>query len=117
MLVRSYHKTYDLDCVITNSSNNYGPYQFPEKLIPLVIMKAKRGESIPVYGKGDNVRNWLYVTDNAEALFRVAAKGLSGETYNIGGDQEVQNIAIKLYMMKIGLGKNLLISRGRWCNG
>jgi dTDP-glucose 4,6-dehydratase len=92
MLVRSYHKTYDLDCVITNCSNNYGPYQFPEKLIPLVIMKAKRGESIPVYGKGDNVRDWLYVTDHAEALFRAAAKGLSGETYNIGGDQEVQNI-------------------------
>ncbi len=92
MLVRSYHKTYGLDCVITNCSNNYGPYQFPEKLIPLVIMKATRGESIPVYGKGDNVRDWLYVTDHAEALFKAVVKGVAGETYNIGGDQEIQNI-------------------------
>ena len=92
MLVRSYHKTYGLDCVITNCSNNYGPYQFPEKLIPLVIMKAMKGESIPVYGKGDNVRDWLYVADHAEALYKAAVKGVAGETYNIGGDQEVQNI-------------------------
>jgi dTDP-glucose 4,6-dehydratase len=92
MLVRSYQKTYGLHCVITNCSNNYGPYQFPEKLIPLVIMKAILGESIPIYGKGDNIRDWLYVSDHAEALYKAAVDGVSGETYNIGGDQEVKNL-------------------------
>ncbi len=92
MLVRSYQKTYGLHCVITNCSNNYGPYQFPEKLIPLVIMKAILGESIPIYGKGDNIRDWLYVKDHCEALYKAAVDGVSGETYNIGGDQEVKNL-------------------------
>ncbi len=92
MLVRAYQKTYGLDCIITNCSNNYGPYQFPEKLIPLVILKAKRGETIPVYGKGENIRDWLHVTDHAEALYSAISNGQNGKTYNIGGDQEVRNI-------------------------
>jgi dTDP-glucose 4,6-dehydratase len=79
---------------VTNCSNNYGPYQFPEKLIPVVILKCLRGESIPVYGKGENIRDWLYVTDHAEALYTVVTKGRVGETYNIGGNNERQNIEL-----------------------
>ena len=94
LIVRAYHKTYGMPCVITNCSNNYGPYQFPEKLIPLVTLRATRDESLPVYGKGENVRDWLYVSDHAEALHLVAKHGNPGETYNIGGDQEVQNIEL-----------------------
>ena len=77
---------------MTNCSNNYGPYQFPEKLIPVVILKALRGDPIPVYGKGENIRDWLYVGDHAEALHTVIANGKVGETYNIGGNNERQNI-------------------------
>jgi dTDP-glucose 4,6-dehydratase len=91
-LVRAWHDTYRLPIVLTNCSNNYGPYQFPEKLIPVVILKAIRGDSIPVYGKGENVRDWLYVTDHAKALEQVLTKGRVGETYNIGGDNEQRNI-------------------------
>ena len=91
-LVRAWCDTYGLPVVITNCSNNYGPYQFPEKLIPVVILKAVRGESIPVYGKGENIRDWLYVTDHASALELVLTKGRIGETYNIGGDNEQRNI-------------------------
>ncbi|WP_291841589.1 dTDP-glucose 4,6-dehydratase [Maricaulis sp.] len=92
MLVRAWGQTYKMPIVITNCSNNYGPYQFPEKLIPVVILKALGGESIPVYGAGTNVRDWLYVDDHAEALLTVLEKGELDEIYNIGGDNEAKNI-------------------------
>lgn len=91
-LARAWADTYDLPVLVTNCSNNYGPYQFPEKLIPVVILKALRGEPIPVYGKGENIRDWLYVGDHAEALHTVIAQGKIGETYNIGGNNERRNI-------------------------
>lgn len=91
-LVRAWHDTYGLPIMITNCSNNYGPYQFPEKLIPVVILKCLRGEAIPVYGKGENIRDWLYVEDHAKALTTVLQDGQPGETYNIGGDNERSNI-------------------------
>ena len=94
MLVRAYHHTYGLPTVITNCSNNYGPYQFPEKLIPVVIQSVLQRKSIPVYGDGMNVRDWLYVRDHAEALWQVLTRGTNGETYNIGGDNEWPNIRI-----------------------
>lgn len=90
--VRAWHDTYGLPVLITNCSNNYGPYQFPEKLIPVVILKALCGEPIPVYGKGENIRDWLYVEDHAAALLTVLQKGRIGETYNIGGNNEMRNI-------------------------
>ena len=93
-LVRAWSDTYGLPTLVTNCSNNYGPYQFPEKLIPTVILKCLRGEPIPVYGKGENIRDWLYVTDHAEALYAVLTKGRIGETYNIGGNNERQNIEL-----------------------
>ncbi|MBV9828149.1 MAG: dTDP-glucose 4,6-dehydratase [Alphaproteobacteria bacterium] len=93
-LVRAWHETFGLPTVLTNCSNNYGPFHFPEKLIPLVILKAMHGEAIPVYGKGDNVRDWLYVDDHARALHAVLTRGRPGETYNIGGDGERTNIEI-----------------------
>ena len=91
-LARSWADTYGLPVLVTNCSNNYGPYQFPEKLIPVVILKCLRGEPIPVYGKGENIRDWLYVTDHAEALYTVVTKGRVGETYNIGGNNERTNL-------------------------
>ncbi len=91
-LVRAWGETYRLPVLVTNCSNNYGPYQFPEKLIPVVILKALRGESIPVYGKGENVRDWLHVEDHCRGLRVVLEKGIPGETYNIGGDQERTNL-------------------------
>jgi dTDP-glucose 4,6-dehydratase len=94
MLVRAYHHTYGLDTVITNCSNNYGPYQFPEKLIPVVIQSIMARKSVPVYGDGMNVRDWLYVRDHAEALWQVLRQGKTGETYNIGGHNEWANIRI-----------------------
>ncbi len=93
-LVRAWHKTYGLPVVITNCSNNYGPYQFPEKLIPLVILNALVGKPLPIYGKGDQIRDWLYVDDHARALFRVLTQGKVGEIYNIGGHNEKQNIEV-----------------------
>ena len=93
-LVRAWHATYGLPVVVTNCSNNFGPFQHPEKLIPLVILKALRGESLPVYGQGANVRDWLYVEDHAEALRLVLEKGKPGETYNIGGRSERRNIDV-----------------------
>jgi dTDP-glucose 4,6-dehydratase len=93
-LVRAWHHTYGLPTLATNCSNNYGPYHFPEKLIPLVILRALGGESLPVYGKGDNVRDWLHVEDHAEALTLVLRKGRPGETYNVGGDSERRNIEV-----------------------
>lgn len=93
-LVRAWHKTYGLPIVLTNCSNNYGPYQFPEKLIPLVTLNALAGKPLPIYGKGDQIRDWLYVDDHARALYRVLAQGKVGETYNIGGHNEKQNIEV-----------------------
>ena len=94
MLVKSYMDTYKFPANITNCSNNYGPYQFPEKLIPLMINNALHGKSLPVYGDGKNVRDWLYVDDHAKAIDLVMEKGRLGETYNIGGHNEKQNIEI-----------------------
>ncbi len=91
-LARAWRDTYGLPVIVTNCSNNYGPYQFPEKLIPVVILKCLRGEPIPVYGKGDNIRDWLYVEDHCEALSTVLIRGIPGETYNIGGNNEMKNI-------------------------
>ena len=93
-LVRAWHHTFGLPILITNCSNNYGPYQFPEKLIPVVILKCLAGNPIPVYGKGDNVRDWLFVQDHVEALCTVFEKGAIGETYTIGGNSERQNIEV-----------------------
>ncbi|WP_347137594.1 dTDP-glucose 4,6-dehydratase [Paracoccus sp. SSK6] len=91
-LVRAWHETYGLPVVLTNCSNNYGPYHFPEKLVPVVILKALAGEPIPVYGDGGNVRDWLYVEDHADALMLVLEKGQVGRSYNIGGENEAKNI-------------------------
>lgn len=93
-LVRAWYHTYDFPVLITNCSNNYGPYQFPEKLIPVVILKALQGKDIPVYGTGENVRDWLYVDDHVRALTKVLQAGTVGETYNIGGHNEKQNIEV-----------------------
>lgn len=93
-LARAWQETYGLPVVVTNCSNNYGPYQFPEKLIPVVILKALSGEEIPVYGAGENVRDWLYVDDHADALLTVLQRGEVGRTYNIGGENEARNIDI-----------------------
>ena len=94
MLVRAYHHTYGLETVITNCSNNYGPYQFPEKLIPVVIQSVLARKPVPVYGDGLNVRDWLYVRDHAEALWLVLNRGRAGDTYNIGGRNEWANLHI-----------------------
>jgi len=91
-LVRAWHETYDLPVVLTNCSNNYGPYHFPEKLIPVVILNALHGKPIPIYGKGENIRDWLYVEDHADALLLVLEKGENGRSYNIGGENELRNI-------------------------
>src|SRR5690554_4247902 len=93
-LVRAWRRTYGLPTLITNCSNNYGPYHFPEKLIPLMILNALEGKPLPVYGKGDQVRDWLYVEDHARALYKVVTEGKPGETYNIGGHNEKQNIEV-----------------------
>jgi dTDP-glucose 4,6-dehydratase len=93
-LARAWHRTYGLPVLLTNCSNNYGPYHFPEKLIPLTIQKALAGEPLPVYGAGENVRDWLYVEDHARALRHVLARGAPGRTYNIGGGNERRNIDV-----------------------
>ncbi len=93
-LVRAYHHTYGLPTLTTNCSNNYGPYHFPEKLIPLMILNALDGKKLPVYGDGLNIRDWLYVRDHCEAIQQVLAKGRVGETYNVGGKNEVRNIDV-----------------------
>ncbi len=92
--VRAWHETYGLPVVLSNCSNNYGPYHFPEKLIPLVILNALEGKPLPVYGTGDNVRDWLYVDDHARALIKVLTEGAVGESYNIGGNQERTNLQV-----------------------
>jgi len=104
-LVQAWHHTYDLPVVLTNCSNNYGPYHFPEKLIPVVILNALAGEPIPVYGTGENVRDWLYVEDHADALLLVLQRGQIGTSYNIGGENEVKNI--DLVRMICGILDNL----------
>ena len=93
-LVRAWHETYRLPVVLTNCSNNYGPYHFPEKLIPVVILNALHGKPIPIYGNGSNVRDWLYVEDHAEALLLVVRKGEIGRSYNIGGENELSNLEL-----------------------
>lgn len=93
-LVRSYHKTFDLPVTISNSSNNYGPFQFPEKLIPLMILNALEDTALPVYGDGLNIRDWLYVRDHCTAIWTIMNKGRVGETYNIGGRNEMENLKV-----------------------
>tara|TARA_B100000427_G_scaffold327155_1_gene337278 strand:+ start:2902 stop:3903 length:1002 start_codon:yes stop_codon:yes gene_type:complete len=93
-LVRAWYRTYGIPVIITNCSNNYGPYQYPEKLIPLTIKNALNLENIPIYGKGNQIRDWLYVEDHAHALYAVISKGKVGETYNIGGHNEKKNIEV-----------------------
>lgn len=93
-LVRAWLRTYGFPTLVTNCSNNYGPFHFPEKLIPLVILNALDGKTLPVYGKGDQIRDWLYVEDHARALYTVLTKGQTGETYNIGGHNEKQNLEV-----------------------
>ena len=93
-LVRSWQRTFGLPTLITNCSNNYGPYQFPEKLIPLIILNALSGKELPIYGDGKQIRDWLFVDDHARALLHVALNGVTGETYNIGGHNEKQNIEV-----------------------
>lgn len=95
-LVRAWKRTYGLPTIVTNCSNNYGPYHFPEKLIPLVILNALEGKALPIYGKGDQIRDWLYVEDHARALYTVVTEGKAGETYNIGGHNEKKNIDVVL---------------------
>ena len=93
-LVRAWQRTYGLPTIVTNCSNNYGPYHFPEKLIPLVILNALDGKPLPIYGKGNQIRDWLFVEDHARALYEVVTQGVVGETYNIGGHNEKQNIEV-----------------------
>ena len=100
-LVRAWCHTYNLPIIITNCSNNYGPFQFPEKLIPLMIINCLKHNKLPIYGKGDNVRDWLYVEDHCEALYKVLINGECGETYNIGGNQEKTNLEIVNTICKI----------------
>ena len=100
-LVRAWQRTYGLPTIVTNCSNNYGPYHFPEKLIPLVILNALDGKPLPVYGNGQQIRDWLFVEDHARALYQVVTQGVVGETYNIGGHNEKQNIEVVKSICKI----------------
>ncbi len=100
-LVRAWHRTYGLPVIVTNCSNNYGPYHFPEKLIPLVILNALDAKPLPVYGNGQQIRDWLYVEDHARALYKVVTEGVVGETYNVGGHNEKQNIEVVKTICKI----------------
>lgn len=109
LIVRSYFKTHNLPAVITRSSNNYGPYQYPEKVIPLFITNALQKEKLPLYGDGKNVRDWLFVEDNCEAIDLVLQKGREGEIYNIGGESEKQNIEITRFILKeLGLSDDYI---------
>lgn len=100
-LVRAWSRTYGLPTIVTNCSNNYGPFHFPEKLIPLVILNALEGKSLPIYGKGDQVRDWLYVEDHARALYQVVTEGVVDETYNIGGHNEKKNLDVVLKLCEL----------------
>jgi len=109
LLVRAYHETYGLPVIITRSSNNYGPFHYPEKIIPLFITNALEGKKLPLYGDGKNVRDWLYVEDNCEAIDLVLQKGQPGEVYNIGGGNERQNIEITKFILKeMGLSEDFI---------
>ena len=99
--VRAYHHTYGLPVLVTNCSNNYGPYQFPEKLLPLMILNAVEGKPLPVYGDGRQIRDWLHVEDHCRAIRAVLAKGTPGETYNIGGDQEQANLDVVMAICEV----------------
>lgn len=112
-LVSAYFHTYGLPVLITNCSNNYGPYQFPEKLIPLIINNAFTGKDLPVYGDGKNVRDWLYVVDHCSAIFSVLEKGLVGETYNVGGNSEKQNLEVVQVVCDILDEKVGLLAEGK----
>ena len=101
LLVRSYHKTYGLDTLITRSSNNYGPYQFPEKLIPLFITKLIKDKKVPIYGSGKNVRDWIFVEENCSAINKVMRSGKAGEIYNIGGNQQFTNLEITNLILEL----------------
>ncbi|WP_416886553.1 dTDP-glucose 4,6-dehydratase [Marinospirillum sp.] len=100
-LVRAWYRTYGLPVIVTNCSNNYGPYHFPEKLVPHIILNALHGKPLPVYGKGDQIRDWLYVEDHARALYKVVTEGKVGETYNIGGHNEKQNLDVVQLLCEI----------------
>ena len=109
LLVRSYYETYKFPAMITRCSNNYGPYQFPEKMIPVMISKALNNQSLPVYGRGENIRDWLYVEDHCEALDVVLQKGKPGQVYNIGGLNEIQNIdLVKQLLFYLGKPESLI---------
>ncbi|MFA7330118.1 MAG: dTDP-glucose 4,6-dehydratase [Candidatus Delongbacteria bacterium] len=109
LLLQAWRRTFGVEAVLTRCSNNYGPYQFPEKLIPLMIWKAARDEELPVYGQGLNVRDWLYVEDHAEALWTVFTRATDGAVYNVGGDNEWRNIEIvKLLLRKLGKPERLI---------
>jgi dTDP-glucose 4,6-dehydratase len=112
-MVRAYHHTYGLPTLTTNCSNNYGPYQFPEKLIPLMIRNALAGKPLPVYGDGRNVRDWLYVGDHCEAVRLVLERGRVGETYNIGGNSEMANLDL-VNLLCVLLEKNSPRKGGRY---
>jgi dTDP-glucose 4,6-dehydratase len=100
-LVRSYHQTYKMPCITTRSSNNFGPYQYPEKLIPVIISNALNNQKIPIYGTGENIRDWIYVKENCRAVDLVRQKGKLGEVYNIPGHEEIKNINITRTILKI----------------
>jgi len=109
MLVRSYFVTYDLPVIVTRSSNNFGPYQYPEKIIPLFITNALEGKKLPVYADGMNVRDWLFVIDNCEAIDLILHKGKAGEIYNIGGGNEIPNLKLTHMLLDImGKGPDLI---------
>ena len=109
LLALAYHKTYGMEVLVTRCSNNYGPYQFPEKLIPLMILKALNDEPLPVYGDGKNVRDWIHVEDHCRAIFSVLLEGAPGEVYNIGGDGELKNIdVVKMILGHLGKPENLI---------
>lgn len=109
LLVLAYHRTYNLPVTISRCSNNYGPYQYPEKLIPLMILNCLENKKLPVYGEGINVRDWLYVEDHCEAIDLIIHKGIAGEIYNIGGNNEIKNIDIvRLIVRELGKDKNLI---------
>ena len=109
LLALAYHKTYGMEVLVTRCSNNYGPYQFPEKLIPLMILKALNDEPLPVYGDGKNVRDWIHVEDHCRAIFSVLLEGTPGEVYNIGGDGELKNIdVVKMILGHLGKPESLI---------
>ena len=109
LLALAYHKTYGMEVLVTRCSNNYGPYQFPEKLIPLMILKALNDQPLPVYGDGKNVRDWIHVEDHCRAVFSVLLEGKPGEVYNIGGDGEMQNIdVVKMILAHLGKPESLI---------